>query len=191
MKGEWCYFGKHFSVEMCEKILELGLKIPSQDAAMGLAGVSEVKSNDYRRSKVRFLESSNSDFDFLFDDIWKMGIQANHEWFNFHITNLSFIQLAEYDSLYKGEYKRHHDVFWINNSIYHRKLTCVIQLSDPNTYKGGDFEIFNQNQKPNKAEIREQGTVIFIPSFIEHQATPVTHGTRYSLAVWFEGPKWV
>jgi len=191
MKGEWCYFSKHFSVEMCEKILELGLKTPSQDASMGLAGVNEVKSDDYRRSKIRFLESSNSDFDFLFDDIWKMGIQANRDWFNFHITNLSFIQLAEYDSSYKGEYKRHHDVFWINNSIYHRKLTCVIQLSDPNTYEGGDFEIFNQNQKPNKEEIREQGTVIFIPSFIEHQATPVTYGTRHSLAVWFEGPKWV
>lgn len=191
MKGEWCYFRKHFSPEMCQKILELGLKVPGQDAKLGVSGDSERPLADYRRSKVRFLESSNPDFEFLFDDIWKMGREANREWFNFHVTNLSFIQLAEYDSRYKGEYKRHHDVFWINNDNYHRKLTCVIQLSDPSAYDGGDFEIFTDNEKPNPQEVREQGTVIFIPSFVEHQATPVTRGTRYSLAVWFEGPKWV
>jgi len=190
MKGEWAYFGGYFSKKTCQKILDLGLKIPQQEATLGVDGTID---NNWRKSKIRFIQSNDPEFQFLFDDIWKMGIQANREWFNFHITNLSYIQLAEYDSSYQGEYKKHHDVFWINKDNYHRKLTCVIQLSDPNDYEGGDFEMFDltSGQYPNKEDLRQQGTAIFIPSFTPHQAHPVTKGTRYSIAVWFEGPKWV
>ena len=87
-------------------------------------------------------------------------------------------------------YKKHKDVFWINNSGRHRKLSAVIQLSDPNDYEGGDLTFFECNQYPNKEDIREQGTVTFFPAFIDHQANPVLKGTRYSIAIWFEGPKW-
>jgi predicted 2-oxoglutarate/Fe(II)-dependent dioxygenase YbiX len=51
--------------------------------------------------------------------------------------------------------------------------------------------MYDLNQYPDKEEIRTQGTAVFLPSFIPHAALPVTKGTRYSLAVWFEGPKWV
>jgi PKHD-type hydroxylase len=189
MNGEWCYFKQHFSKEQCETILKEGLKIPAQDAKLGPEGNN---ANDYRKSKIRFLlPNTNPKLDFLWNDIWNMGTQANNEWFNFHINRLSFIQLAEYDESYQGEYKKHKDVFWMNNDpTHHRKLTCVIQLSDPSTYDGGDFEIYDTSNLPDKEEIRTQGTALFIPSFIEHAALPVTKGTRYSIAVWFDGPKW-
>ena len=191
MRGEWCYFNQNFSKETCEKILELGLQIEPQDAKLGVSGMSENSISDYRRSKVRFIQSNNPDFQFLFDELWRMCIAANKEWFNFNITNVSYIQLAEYDSAYEGEYKKHHDVFWINNDQYHRKLTCVVQLTDPNEYEGGDFEMFDLTEYPNVQEVRAQGSTIFFPSFVPHRAHPVTKGKRYSLAVWFEGPKWV
>jgi PKHD-type hydroxylase len=70
-------------------------------------------------------------------------------------------------------------------------LTCVIQLTNPGEYEGGDFEMYELTQYPDKEDLRTQGTAIFLPSFINHAALPVTKGTRYSLAVWFEGPKWV
>ena len=73
---------------------------------------------------------------------------------------------------------------------YHRKLTAVIQLSDPSTYTGGEFELYDLTQYPNAEEIKSQGTTIFIPAFMPHAALPVTQGTRYSLACWFDGPKW-
>ena len=190
MRGEWCYFGKYFTSEQCNKILEDGLKLPAQDAKLGVAGMNEYSNDSHRKSKIRFIQSDNPDFQWLFDDLWKMGIQANREWFNFHVTNLSYIQLAEYDESYQGEYKKHHDIFWVNNDKYHRKLTCVIQLTDPSQYEGGDLELFELAQYPNKEELRQQGTAIFFPSFIPHQAHPVTKGKRYSLAVWFEGNKW-
>ena len=190
MKGEWCFFEKGFSAQECDIILEEGLKLPAQDATLGVSGMSDHSDSSYRRSKIRFIQSNNSNFEWLFDKIWKMGIVANRDWFNFHITNLSFIQLAEYDESYQGEYKKHHDVFYINNDNYHRKLTCVIQLSDPTTYDGGDFELYDISQYPDKQKLRQRGTAIFIPSFVTHAALPVTRGTRYSIAVWFEGNKW-
>lgn len=191
MRGEWCYFNNYFDRESCQKILDLGLQLPAEDAKLGVSGMNDYSNTEYRKSKIRFIQSTNPDFQWLFDELWKMGMQANRDWFNFHITNLSYIQLAEYDESYQGEYKKHHDIFWINNDNYHRKLTCVIQLTDPVEYDGGDFEMYELNQYPDKEVFRQQGTAIFLPAFTNHAALPVTKGTRYSLTAWYEGPKFV
>lgn len=189
MKGEWCYFKSYFNDEQCEKILNDGLKLPSQDAKLGVDG--DFQDDKFRKSKIRFINKSNPEFKWLFDELWKMAIQANNDFFNIHITRLDYIQLAEYDSAYQGEYKAHHDVFWVNGDpVYHRKLSCVIQLTDPNTYVGGDLELKDVSSFPSKDDIRSKGTAVFFPSLFVHQAHPVLQGTRYSIAAWFEGPKW-
>lgn len=189
MRGEWCFFKSIFTPNECDFILKEGMKIPSQRAVMGVD--TAIKDESYRRSDIRFIRKENTQFGFLFDKLWKLAIEANNDWFNFHITKLDYIQLAEYSSEEQGEYKKHHDVFWMNNDpFYHRKLTCVIQLTEPSEYEGGDFQLFDVNESPNSEEIRARGTAIFIPSFIYHAATPVTQGKRHSLAVWFDGPKW-
>ena len=89
MNGEWCYFKQRFSKEQCELILEHGLKLPEIDAKIGVKG--DLVVDETRRSKVRFIQSLDPNFTFLFDEIWRMGIQANADWFNFHVTKLSFI----------------------------------------------------------------------------------------------------
>lgn len=190
MRGEWCYFKGYFTPEQCAKILEDGLKLPVQDAKLGVSGNSTLPN--HRKSKVRFIQKSDKTFEWLFDAMWKMATQANDEWFQFHITKIDYIQLAEYDSSYEGHYKKHHDVFWMNGDpVYHRKLTAVVQLTDPSTYVGGNLVLCEPiSQQPNTDEIRTQGTAFFFPSFLEHEATAVTEGTRYSLACWFDGPKW-
>jgi PKHD-type hydroxylase len=189
MRGEWCYFSSYFSKKNCEDILKMGLTLPSSGAKIGVDG--EVKTNDTRKSIIRFIEKKDKRFEQLFDTMWKLAIQSNDEWFDFHISKIDYIQLAEYDASYEGKYNKHHDVFWSNNDPkYHRKLSAIVQLTDPSEYDGGDFEFFGLNEYPKKEEIRKQGTVTFFPSFLEHQATPVTRGKRYSLACWFDGPKW-
>jgi PKHD-type hydroxylase len=189
MKGEWCYYNRYFDRETCAKILELGLQLPVQDAIIGLNNGHV--DNNWRRSKVRFIQKTNPDFAFLFDAMWKMAVEANDQWFKVHISKMDYIQLAEYDSSYLGEYKKHHDVFWLNNDPeYHRKITAVVQLSDPGEYDGGNLEFIDVGAHPSPDDIRNQGSVVFFPSFILHQATQVTRGIRYSLACWFDGPKW-
>ena len=190
MKGEWCYFKSHFSKSVCEDIIKEAKKLPAQEASVGTNGIESV-NQDIRKSKVSFINSSNKTFDFLYDEIWRRAIEANHLMFNFHITKLDYIQFAEYEASKNGEYKKHQDVFWVNGDpFYHRKLTCIIQLSDPNEYEGGDFEIFDVCEYPNADDIRQQGTIIFIPSFVYHRANLITKGTRHSIAAWIDGPKW-
>lgn len=189
MKGEWCYFKSYFTPEICNKILEDALKLPEQNATLGVEGKDE--NEQFRRSKIRFIQKSDPTFTWLFDEMWKMAIWANNDWFGFHISKMDYIQLAEYDESNQGEYKKHHDIFWMNNDTeYHRKLSAVIQLSDPNDYEGGELEFFDLSEYPNATEIKQQGSVVFFPSFLYHQANPVTKGKRYSLACWFDGKKW-
>ena len=190
MIGEWCYFKSYLSKQTCEDIINTAQVIPYQDAVIG-NGTGFVQDLDYRRSRIKFLNNGDWRFSGLFDDLWKTAIRANNDFFNVQISKLDFVQLAEYDSSYKGEYKEHHDVFWVNGDpFYHRKLSCIIQLSDPRDYTGGDLEITEASSKPDASDIRQQGSIIFFPSVIKHKANPVLTGTRYSIAAWFDGPKW-
>jgi PKHD-type hydroxylase len=189
MKGEWCYFKSYFDKTTCERIINDALVLPAQDGLVGING-QEGLDIQGRRSKIRFISKDNQNFQWLFDHIWKTAISANNDFFNIHFTKLDFIQFAEYDASYQGEYREHQDVFWLNNDpIYHRKLSGIIQLSDPTTYEGGNFEILETAQPPVD-DLRMQGTVFYFPSFFKHRANQVIRGTRYSIAVWFEGPKW-
>lgn len=190
MIGEWCYFKSYLDSETCERIIREAQSIPAQDGIVGISnGVG--LNTDVRKSKVRFISDQDTKFSYIFYALWQTALKANQDFFNFHLTKLDFIQVAEYDASYQGEYKVHQDVFWINNDpVFHRKLSCVIQLSDPNSYEGGDLELVGVGEEPPAADIRQQGSITYFPSFVNHKANPVTRGTRYSIAAWFEGPKW-
>lgn len=186
MKGEWCCFEKHFSASDCQIILDRTQSLPLSNGALGVQGVAA--DEKIRKSKVKWLEVDQ--FQDVFSEMWKVAKKANDYWFGFDLKVLKLMQLAEYDSEYKGKYSKHQDVFWVNPTEYHRKLTCVLQLTDPTQYTGGELELFDCDVIPDQNTIRSQGTVICFPSFKYHQVKPVTSGVRHSLTCWFEGPKW-
>ena len=189
MIGEWCFYESKLTKQTCEHIIQFSLETKPEEAVVGVDG--EMKTHEMRKSVVRFLDMKNPKLEQLNDLLWKLAIQANEKYFNFHISKLDYVQVAEYDESYGGKYGKHHDVFWINNDPkYHRKISAIVQLTDPSEYEGGDFEFFNLVNFPDKDILRKQGTILFFPSFLEHQATPVTKGKRHSLAAWFDGPKW-
>ena len=90
-----------------------------------------------------------------------------------------------------------------------RKMSMTIQLSDPDEYEGGHFqwlepyEQFNRLTKNDTVidmdssirtipfSAKQKGSVVAFPSFVYHQVTPVTKGTRKSLVVWFCGKPYV
>lgn len=81
-----------------------------------------------------------------------------------------------------------------NNSFVGRvrKLSVTINLNKPGEYEGGnlkfDFGPHASGQRFHECtEIRPQGSIIVFPSFVYHQVTPVTKGTRYSLVLWALG----
>lgn len=70
-----------------------------------------------------------------------------------------------------------------------RKLSLTINLNKPEDYEGGelqfDFGPHAENERFQVCdEIKPQGSMIVFPSFVPHQVTPVTRGTRFSLVLW-------
>ena len=70
-----------------------------------------------------------------------------------------------------------------------RKLSVVVQLSDPEDYEGGNFQIISDDGKSYFVP-RQRGTVIVFDSRAQHRVLKVTKGVRKSLVSWVVGPRW-
>ena len=72
-----------------------------------------------------------------------------------------------------------------------RKLSFTLNLTEPESYEGGnlmfDFGDHSENKFYECKEIRPQGSIVVFPSFVQHCVTPVTKGTRFSLVNWMCG----
>jgi PKHD-type hydroxylase len=73
-----------------------------------------------------------------------------------------------------------------------RKLSITVNLNKPGEYDGGNLKFDFGPHAAGKRfheveEIRPQGSIIVFPSYVYHQVTPVTRGTRYSLVLWSLG----
>lgn len=189
MQGFWCYHKRCWTVDYCKDILR---RVGTNDFSSAGIGTEGTLDKSIRKGQVKFIQSNDAKFRDVFSKIWEAAIDANHKFFNFHITKLDYIQISKYTAQDFSEYKSHQDVFWLNGDPnYHRKLSCSIQLSDPADYDGSDLVLEHvDNELPPPQDVRIQGTSIFFPSFIYHKVTPITRGTRYSLVAWFDGPKW-
>lgn len=98
-------------------------------------------------------------------------------------TMLEQIQIGRYGV--GGHYDWHKDTLSPIDGIQ-RKLSLSLQLSDPNTYEGGDLLIGGPNSVP---ATRKQGSIIVFPSCQLHKVTPVTKGERFSVVAWVRGPQ--
>ena len=70
-----------------------------------------------------------------------------------------------------------------------RKLSFVLQLSNPDDYEGGNLQLLDEAGKCYFAP-RERGTVILFDSRTQHRVLKVTKGTRKSVVGWTVGPRW-
>jgi PKHD-type hydroxylase len=70
-----------------------------------------------------------------------------------------------------------------------RKLSFVLQLSNPDDYEGGNLQILDENGKSYIAP-RQRGTMILFDSRAQHRVLKVRKGVRKSLVGWTVGPRW-
>jgi PKHD-type hydroxylase len=116
---------------------------------------------------------------------------ANNDAFNFNLTtSFDDIQYTKYESTDKGHYNWYQDT--TTQHFVNRKLSIVIQLSDPNEYQGGNLELYdyapNKKYKDNIINIpKQKGQIVVFPSYLWHRVTPVTKGIRKSLVWWVGG----
>jgi PKHD-type hydroxylase len=70
-----------------------------------------------------------------------------------------------------------------------RKLSFVLQLSDPDDYEGGNLQLLDETGKSYFAP-RKRGTIILFDSRTQHRVLPVKSGIRKSIVGWTVGPRW-
>ena len=136
---------------------------------------------DVRSSSIKWI-SPQEETSWIYDRLMDCIIEANNTWkFNIH-TVLDDIQYTEYRGG-GGHYDWHMDIG--PGSIAHRKISVIVQLSDPSEYTGGELEL---NTGSNNIKVSDKkGSVILFPSFLQHRVTPVISGLRKSLVLWAGG----
>lgn len=139
-------------------------------------------NEDLRKSTVVFLEPDTRT-QWIYDRIASLALNCNAERYGFDVLGfLQPLQLTEYGS---GEYFKWHMDFHAGE-ISHRKLSVTVQLSDEDSYSGGDLQ-FMINDRIESAP-RRKGTVVVFPSFMVHRVTEIKEGRRNSIVGWLSGP---
>ena len=115
----------------------------------------------------------------------------NAEW-NFEISSAESYQIGKYEV--DDFYQEHVDSLGTEGTIFKdpknpnldnktRKMSMSVNLNDD--YEGGDLILYDVGPVKQKT-----GNITFFPSYLPHEVTPVTKGTRYSLVMWFLGNPW-
>ena len=156
-------------------------KRAENDAQVGGGGGGAVNSN-IRRSQISWL-SNSADTSWVFEKLADVAARINAKHFRFELTGFGEpLQLTNYDQSENGMYGWHQDY----GGGVSRKLSMAVQLADPSEYEGGNLQVMTATEPTN---IRKQrGLIAVFPSYIVHQVTPVTQGSRQSLVAWVSGP---
>ena len=172
-----------FCEDEINKIIKLGNVYTEEFGKIG--GNTEITDTNIRSCRLSWMYS-NIYTNWIYQKLSDAINQVNEERFKFELTKLECLQFTKYKGNDVGFYEKHTDAM---TGIYfpeNRKLSVVIQLSDPSEYEGGDLCLF-QGKNPSIIE-KKKGRIVFFPSNILHEVTPVTKGTRYSLVAWAHGP---
>ena len=146
-----------------------------------LSGAGE-GNEELRKSSVIFLKPSDKTH-WIYERIANLAATCNAQNYHFELNGfMQDLQLTNYES---GEYFDWHMDFH-SGEISHRKLSVTVQLSDDESYEGGDLQFMINNRIESAP--RRKGTVIVFPSFILHRVTKVTAGKRNSIVGWVSGP---
>ena len=167
--------------EDCDRLL--AAVTPDRMRPAGLVG--QVSDDRVRRAEVAWLDDLG-DTGWIMDRMTALVARANRDGFGFDIAELSeSAQVARYDAADAAHFDWHADI-GAGALAARRKLTAVVQLSDPASYEGGRLEV-----RPDSTVVgadTTRGTAIVFPSFVLHRVTPVTSGVRWSLTLWAHGP---
>ena len=195
-----CYtFKSVFSDQACDKIIEIGEALPTED---GQAGGQVNK--DFRNSKISWIgpherysplqeieATIKQEYNacWIYEKLAALVHKANAESWQFQIDGFrEKLQYTRYehdlDDPAPAKFDAHLDLGGTNINRC-RKISAVVQLSDSNAYQGGDLEI-HRSDSPMTAT-RERGSVTLFPSYLMHRVTAVTGGKRSSLVVWLSG----
>lgn len=172
----WAYWEKAFTKLECERIIDIG-----NNCFLRQATTRNPNKSNVRKSEVAWLYPSD-DLDWAYRRMTDIIMDLNSRFFKFDLFGATEgFQFTKYTAP-GAKYGKHIDS-QVGTLI--RKLSFTLQLSEENSYKGGDLCLY-VGDKPIQIK-REQGFVALFPSYVLHEVKPVTEGTRYSLVSWITG----
>ncbi len=164
----------------CARAIALAQRFPATE---GRVGTTDVERGEIRRSQIWFFDPAPQT-DFIFAPLRRAVTHVN-QGFRLDVTGFGTgCQIARYSSKVQGHYDWHIDLG--TGRFSRRKISLSVQLSAADAYEGGDLEFHLSGL--DRVKMRQQGTLIAFPSFLEHRITPVTRGERFSLVAWIDGP---
>lgn len=157
------------------------------------------------------LDRRNNQATFIPGSHWIAGFchhyisMANQNNFMYDIENFGH-NVLQYSAYGPGEYYDWHvdtsiadnhsnegrsaeENFIINQTEKVRKLSISVQLSSPEEYSGGEFQLLTDDNDSYFAP-KERGTIIIFDSRMRHRVRKVNSGCRKSLVGWVVGPRW-
>lgn len=184
---------RELPAELCGLVVDLGNRLTAVKATITDDRATDGKRLDeeIRRTEVGFWDETH----------WINGLLAhyaalaNREAWNLDFSFMPGVQYATYTEA--SFFQWHIDELpqpygnlsptrWIG---LNRKLSVIVNLSDPQAYEGGDVQLRDRLGNPLAIDgVRERGTVLVFPANVAHTVTPVTSGVRNSLVGWCLGP---
>jgi PKHD-type hydroxylase len=179
--------------ELCALIIGFGDRLTAVKATVTDERAKSGKrlDEDLRRTDVGFWDETH----WINGLLAHYALLANRETWNLDLSLMPGVQYAIYTQ--KSFFSWHIDELpkpfgplaparWIG---LNRKLSVIVNLSDPDAYEGGDVQLRDRLGNPmENPGIRSRGTVLVFPSNVAHTVTPVTAGVRNSLVGWYLGP---
>lgn len=198
LKNYYWFFKSALHKKTCEEIISIGNFHTRQKGIV--QGEEQGKTSDassIRNSTVKWLEDP-----WIYDQVLPYIRTANQNagW-NFDWDRSETMQLTHYrpGEFYSWHSDDYNEPFGESKHANYRgkirKLSVTVNLSDPSSYTGGEFELDLRNNPSGRNiitvdEAAEQGTILVFPSFVTHQIRPVRSGERMSLVLWNLGPPW-
>jgi PKHD-type hydroxylase len=178
---------KIFTPEECDDIIKTaGVRFKKAQTRNSVDRIS-ADNPSVRKTDLIWIDISKPKFNWIYERITLYVEQYNDAVWGYDVAEPYLIQGFQLGKYSKGSfYDWHTDSF--AGELSTRRLSMTVQLTNPDEYEGGDFEMFRGNRGDSyPEEINHQGSVILFPSYIWHRVHPITKGTRFSLVGWVLG----
>jgi PKHD-type hydroxylase len=179
----WVYAEKAFTPEECDLIIELGSKLKPVNAEVNVGLLTYSINNDIRKGNVGFFDSNEKSAEWIFRKATDYVLEINKKFWNYDLDYIETLQFTSYKNV--GDFYEKH-VDQVSSGAHYRKLSFSVQLSDPDSYEGADLIL---HFKPDGNPVnKKKGDMVFFPSHVLHEVTPLVKGERHSLVGWVCGP---
>lgn len=186
-----CYPGV-VSPTMCDRIVALGNRLDFETASV-VGPSDKLNTAEQRRGDVSFFPQEDP-YQFIVDGVSYFTNKANDEAWRFELFGLLPLQYSIYRAGHFFDW--HRDTLSAPSDPNRpgpppvRKLSFSLQLSEADSYEGGDFQMQREDGSLDKGlwrQMRQRGSFIIFPAVVVHRVTPVIMGERRSLVGWVLG----